>query len=60
MRWHCAVSEAGEGQVRRVKRRGVGGSGATAGHGDTCLNRNETRERRAERTVGVVRVHIYI
>ena len=48
MRWRCAVGEAGEWQVRRVKSgRWVGSNRATAGaRGD--LNRNERRERRAD------------
>ena len=39
MRWHCAVGEACEGQVRRVKRRGrwVGSNGGAR----RDLNRNE-------------------
>ena len=61
MRWHCAVGEACEGQVRRVKRRGrwVGSNGGARGD----LNRNERRERRADSRVGgvgecAVSVHI--
>ena len=46
MRWHCAVGEAGEGQVRRGKRCGrwVGNNGGAR----RDLNRNERRGRRAE------------
>ena len=46
------VGEAGEGQVGRVKRRGVGGWGATEAHG-ALQSERETRERKAERTVGL-------
>ena len=46
MRWHCAVGEAGEGQVRRGKRSGRWGGSNGGARGD--LNRNERRERRAD------------
>ena len=47
MRWHCAAGEAGEGQVRRGKRRGRWVGSNAAGHG-ACVETEETRERRAE------------